>query len=146
MAHKGRENADDVLAMALACGATAEQAATKGGVSLRTVRRRMTDPAFQAKVREIRRETVERTAAMLTAASSEAVRTLLGLQKDTVPAAVRLGAARAILEIGMKAREIAELEVQLRELEQQVKALDQDRNQGGYRPGRVGGEAREDLI
>jgi hypothetical protein len=46
----------------------------------------------------------------------------------------------------MKAREMAELEVQLRELEQQVKALDQQRASGGYRPGRVTGEALEDVL
>lgn len=145
VAHKGRENADDVLATALACGATADQAAAKAGVSLRTVRRRIADAAFAAKVKDIRRDTVERTAAVLTAASSEAVRTLLGLQKDAVPPAVRLGAAKAILEIGIKAREMVELEVQLHELEQQVKALERERNSGGS-PGYPGSRVREDVL
>lgn len=146
MSHKGRETADEALAVALACGATVEQAATKAGVSSRTAHRRLEDPAFQGRVKQIRRETVERTAAVLTAASAEAVRTLLGLQKESVPHAVRLGAARAILEIGMKAREMVELEVQLRELEQQVKALDRDRAAFGDRPGRAGGQTREDVL
>ncbi|MCZ2343214.1 MAG: hypothetical protein LC104_15685 [Bacteroidales bacterium] len=123
MSHKGRKNADDQLVLALACGATAEQAAYRAGVALRTVRRRLTDSAFQKRVADLRREMVERTAAMLTAAASEAVRTLLGLQKDHVQANVRLGAARAILDLGFRARELAELEQELRELEQKVDAL-----------------------
>ena len=46
--------------------------------------------------------------------------TLLALQKDTTPAAVRLGAARAILEIGMKVRDATELEERLTALEQRM--------------------------
>ena len=38
------------------------------------------------------------------------------------PAAVRLGAARSVLEIGMKVRETAELEERLAALEEQVAA------------------------
>ncbi len=40
-----------------------------------------------------------------------------------MPAAVRLGAARAVLEIGMKVREVVEFEVRLAGLEQQVTGL-----------------------
>jgi hypothetical protein len=54
---------------------------------------------------------------MLSAAGGEAVKTLLALQKDTVPAAVRLGAARAILELGVKLRETAELQERIAALE-----------------------------
>jgi hypothetical protein len=42
------------------------------------------------------------------------------LQKDTVPPATRLGAARAVLELGMKVRETAELEQRLAALEEQL--------------------------
>jgi hypothetical protein len=60
---------------------------------------------------------VSRTAGTLTAAAGEAVRTLLELLKSTASAAVRLGAARAVLELGMKVREVADLEERLAALE-----------------------------
>ena len=110
MAHKGRQNADESLLMALACGATVENAARSAAVSPRTAHRRLGDPSFRAKLQQMRGEMVSRTAGMLTAAAGEAVKTLLALQKESVPAAVRLGAARAILEIGLKVREMAEIE------------------------------------
>jgi hypothetical protein len=61
-----------------------------------------------------------KVALKLTAASSEAVRTLLELMKPDVAASTRLGAARAILESGVKLREIAELEERLSALEEQL--------------------------
>jgi hypothetical protein len=60
---------------------------------------------------------------MLTAAALEAVKTLLVLQQASVPAAVRLGSARAILELGAKLREVADLEARLAALEQQARQL-----------------------
>ncbi len=63
---------------------------------------------------------VQRPAGTLTAAASEAVRTLLELIKSTAPAAVRLGASRSVLEIGMKVRELAELEERLATLEDRL--------------------------
>jgi hypothetical protein len=65
---------------------------------------------------------VKRAAGMLTAAATEAVRTLLSLQKDSAPPAVRLGAARAVLELGIKVRELAELEARIAALEEQSRA------------------------
>jgi hypothetical protein len=63
---------------------------------------------------------VKRSAGMLTAASGEAVRTLMSLQKESMPPAVRLGAARAVLEIGIKVRELVDLETRIAALEQQT--------------------------
>jgi hypothetical protein len=61
-----------------------------------------------------------RSAGLLTAAASESVRTLLTLQKDPAPPAVRLGAARAILELGIKVRELVDLEARIAALEAQA--------------------------
>ena len=44
----------------------------------------------------------------------------LSLQKDSVPHAVRLGAARAVLELGIKVREMVELEARIAALEAQA--------------------------
>jgi hypothetical protein len=65
---------------------------------------------------------VQRTAGALTAAAGEAVRTLLELLKPAVAASTRLGAARAVLESGVRLREIAELEERLAELERRLQA------------------------
>ena len=63
---------------------------------------------------------VQRAASTLTAASTEAIKTLLSLQQGSTPAATRLGAARTILEMGIKIREVADLEERLAALEQQM--------------------------
>jgi hypothetical protein len=120
MPQRGRRNADDMLMLALACGATLENAAAQAGVSKSTVRRRAKDPEFQAQVQALRADMVQRTSGALTAAGTESVRTLLDLQKPTAPPPVRLGAAKAVLEIGMKVREMAELQQRLAALEEQM--------------------------
>src|SRR5271165_6916243 len=105
MPQRGRRNVDARLLMALACGATLENAAISAGVSKSTAYRRTQDPEFQQELRKIRAEMVSRTASMLTASGGEAVKTLMALQKDSTPHATRLAAARAILELGVRLRE-----------------------------------------
>ena len=87
--------------------------------------RRLQEPEFQARLRQIRSDMVGRASGTLTAASTEAIKTLLALQQPTTPHSTRLGAAGSILEIGIKMREIADLEERLVALEQQMKARDQ---------------------
>src|SRR5689334_22084195 len=124
MAQRGRRNADNKLLMALACGATIESAARQAGVSESTVQRRLDDPTFRQQLQTLRADMIQRTAGALTAASTESVRTLLELQKPSAPPAVRLGAARSILEIGIKLREAADLEARLSAMEQQLVVAD----------------------
>lgn len=120
-----RRKNDDALVLALACGATVEAAARQGHVSERTVYNRLREPDFQKRIKEARTDMVRRSAGLLSAASGEAVRTLLALMKESAPPATRLGAAKAVLEIGLKIRELAELEAEVRELEERVNALGQ---------------------
>ena len=131
MPQKGRRTADDQLLLALACGATIEAAARQAGVSESTAHRRLAEPEFQRRLRRVRSDIVLRTTGALTAASTESVRTLLELQKSTAPPTVRLGAARAVLEISMKLREVVELEAQMAELEAKVQALETKDAPGG---------------
>jgi hypothetical protein len=112
-----RKKAADALLLALACGATVEAAARQCGLSEATIYRRLKEPQFQRRLQEIRTDLVQRTAGALTAAALEAVRTLVDLQKPAVQAAVRLGAARAVLELGLKVRETADLSARLAALE-----------------------------
>jgi hypothetical protein len=111
---------DQVLISVLGCGSTVEAAAHKAGVSQATVYRRKQDPEFKRQLDQFRCEIVERTGAMLTAASLESTRTLIELQQATVTPAIRLGAARATLEMGIKVRELAYLEARMAALERRV--------------------------
>ena len=122
MADKHRKKAEDALLLALACGASVDQAARQCGLNSRTVYRRLAEADFRRRLQALRGDMVSRTAGTLTAAAGEAVRTLLELLKSTASAAVRLGAARAVLEIGMKVREAADLEERLAALEENAAA------------------------
>lgn len=114
-----RKKHDQTLLMVLACGTTVEAAAKQADLTERTVYRRLKGPAFRRQLAEM----VQRTAGTLTAAATEAVRTLVGLMNGKEPAPVRLGAARAILEIGIKVREAADIEQRLLDLEARVAAV-----------------------
>src|SRR5262249_23113453 len=120
MPQRGRRNADEVLLMALACGATLDAAAQKAGVSKPTVPRRLQEPEFRQRLQEVRSDMVQRAARTLTAASTEAIRTLLALQQPLTPYATRLGAARTILEVGIKMREVVDLDERVRALEEKM--------------------------
>ncbi|OWK39409.1 hypothetical protein [Fimbriiglobus ruber] len=113
-----RKKNQDGLLIALACGATVEGAARQCGVHERTVYRRLEEPDFKRELQRVRADMLARAAGMLTAAGLESVRTLLELLKPTGPAAIRLGAARAILEIGLRVREVVDLETRIADLEQ----------------------------
>ena len=115
---------EDQLLLALACGASVEQAARQAGVHPQTARRRLHDPAFQGRLDALRTEMVTRSAAMLTAAGVESVRTLVELQKSPTAPATRLQAAKAVLELGVKLRQLAELEGQLADLDGRFKEIE----------------------
>src|SRR5437868_10591189 len=112
MTRRGRKVTDEQLLLALACGATVEAAARQLSVNESTVYRRLAAPAFRERLHKLRSDMVQRSAGMLTAAAMEAVRTLLDLQQKAAPAPapVRLGAARAVLEIGIKMRELSDIQ------------------------------------
>jgi hypothetical protein len=120
VAERKKPNSNHALMIALACGATIEAAARQVGISERAVYRRLEKPEFKREINQLRSEMIQRAAAMLTAAAMESVKTLLELQKPSVTAAVRLGAARAVLEMGVKLREVADLEQRIAALEQQL--------------------------
>jgi transposase len=121
MAKRGRRQADQLLLVALACGATIEAAAQKAGLSQATVYRRLRDPEFKNRIQQAQSDMVKRASGTLTAAGMEAIKTLLGLlQSSTTPASVRLGAARAVLELGGKLRDNVEYEERLLALEERL--------------------------
>src|SRR5450756_1639068 len=110
MAGGSRRNADAALIMALAGGATMQDAARRAGISERTCYRRMQDGDFQKLVSAARADMVTRAVARLARMSATATDTLEGLLGASTPATVRLGAARSVLELGSRLRESEELE------------------------------------
>src|SRR3954464_8575927 len=119
MSVRGRSGGDVVLVAALAGGATYEDAAKQAGVSERTVRRRLDDPAFKRQVDEARAEILSQATARLTGAALDAVEALRGLLGSELDFA-RLGAARAILEVGAKYREQLDLAERVAALEERL--------------------------
>jgi hypothetical protein len=105
VAHRGRRNADDALAVALAAGKTLRDAAVAAGIGERTATRRWADLAFRRRVGELRADMVQRSLGRLADSMSEAAAVLWQLLGAATPPAVRLGACRALLELGVKLRE-----------------------------------------
>jgi hypothetical protein len=119
MAAGGRKTADDALALALAAGRTAREAAAACGLSERTAYRRLADPAFRRRADALRADLVDRALGRLAdgmADAADTLRLLLGARSESV----RLGAARALLEVGAKLRESVDLEQRLRAVEQRT--------------------------
>jgi hypothetical protein len=125
---------DDALVLALACGLSAEQAARQAGVSAATAHRRLREPAFKCRVDDLRRETLARAAAMLTAAAVESARTLADLLKPSYGPSVRLQAARSVLEHGVKLRSLVEVEERLGDLEERAKDVKERGGDHSARP------------
>jgi hypothetical protein len=115
---------DTALLAALACGATAAAAARQVGVSERTVFRRLKDPAFCEQLKAQKAEIRQRHSDVLNASGLGAVKTLLRLQDESKPPTVQLGAARAVLEFGMRLHESVEFEQRLAALEERVREKD----------------------
>ena len=112
-----KQKRDIVLVLALSCGSTPESAAQRAGVSVRTVYRRLADPTFCVQIDEARMAHALRTADMLAAAGATAIKTLVNLVDSATSESVRLGAARAVIELSLKLRENVDLAQRVRTLE-----------------------------
>jgi len=111
---------DAALLAALACGATAEAAARKAGMTARTVFRRLKDPSFCEQLKAMKAEIRQRQSDVLNASGMESVKTLLRLQNESQPPSVHLGAARAVLEYGLRLHDSVDFGERLAVLEQRV--------------------------
>src|SRR5262245_41601872 len=102
-AESGRQNRggsrDLGLLVALARGDTVRDAAREAGIGERTAYRRMRDPEFRQRLSAVRADVLERATGRLADAGADAAETLKALLKAESES-VRLGAARAILELG----------------------------------------------
>lgn len=109
---------DQILAAALAAGATHQEAGRAAGVSERTVRRRVATPEFHQRLSQAKVEYVGQITTRLTGLASHAVETLSAMLADPdVAAAVKSRTALAILATSKVWREDTELEGRLLLLE-----------------------------
>jgi hypothetical protein len=108
---------------ALAGGSTVEAAAQLCDVSESTIYRRLRDSAFRRRVSQARQAMLERAIGHLAEGSVEASIGLRNLAVRSKDERVQLGAARAILALGVRVRENAELVEELAELRRLVEEL-----------------------
>jgi hypothetical protein len=108
----------EAAALALASGKTEDEAADLANCGERTLRTWLaTVPGFAARVAELRAEMTARAMGRLIDNMVSAADTLGYLSRKAKAETVRLGAARAVLELGVKLRETIELEERIRALE-----------------------------
>ena len=109
---------DALLLIALASGVAVAEAASKANMSERTAFRRLQDPDFQRRLSQLRGQMQTQAMGMLARIASDAAATLEDLMGQDRPPTVRLGAARAILDLGGRLREQGEVEARLTAIEQ----------------------------
>jgi hypothetical protein len=108
----------EAAALALAGGHPLRIAARESGAGERTIKTwTATVPAFCRRVAELRSEMTTRALGRLADGMASAADTLGYLSRKGKSETVRLGAARAILELGNKLREAVELESRISALE-----------------------------
>ena len=122
---------DELLAAALGMGASYERAAAIAACSKATVKRRMGDPDFRARVGDLRRDHVHRVDVRLADLSTHAIDALDDLIADRDSPAQRLGAARVVLDGVLRFHEAAEVEDRLAALEARIGARKATRNGAG---------------
>jgi hypothetical protein len=115
MAGSGRHGADSLLIAALLGGASLVDAAKHAGVSEQTVSRRLHNADFRARLDAAEAELVDSVARALADGSTEAVSVLRSLLLGSD--AIRLQAARTILEFVPKWRVQYALEARVAALE-----------------------------
>jgi hypothetical protein len=105
------------VALALASGRSVREAARACHAGETTVKRWLATSAFVCRVVEIRHEMTSAALGRLVIAMTVATDTLLVLCRKGRSESVRLGAARAILELGQRLREGVEMEARIAALE-----------------------------
>src|SRR4051794_31647127 len=100
----------ETVALALAAGRSLREAGNECKVGETTIKRWLTDLAFLRRVGEIRAEMTSQALGRLVEGMASAADTLGFLCRKGKSEQVRLGAARALIELGVKLRDSVELE------------------------------------
>ena len=109
---------------ALMKGRNVAGSAEAAGVSVRTLRRWRTLPLFRAELQARAGESLEDTSRRLSATMTAAPGVIADIMTDgTAPAGVRLAAAKAALENGLRLIELTELLTRLEALEERYAAM-----------------------
>ena len=97
-------------------------AAKEVGIGERTLWRWLKISEFEKAYSEARREVVRHAVVNVQAAMSEAVETLRSIMNDgSAPASARVSAARAVIDTGLKAVELEDLDHRLSAIEEIIK-------------------------
>ncbi len=111
----------DIAIVALVTEPTVADAAKKAGISHATLHKWLKVKEFKDAYREARREAVSAAISRLQQTATEAVDALRDVMNDPEnPASARVSAARAILEIAVKAVELEDFESRLEQLERLI--------------------------
>jgi hypothetical protein len=102
-------------------------AAERAGVNERTLRRWMAEDGFKAQLAEARRAAFQAGMGRVQALTAEAVETLAVLMAPDVSAAVRLGAARTVAELGIHHNDAETIMRKLEEIEAYQRQQDRGR-------------------
>jgi hypothetical protein len=108
-----------IAAFAIATGKTVAEAAAEAEKSERTLYRWLKLPKFQKRVAEIRNRLIGAAVGKLATVMTEAAETLAGLMKSG-DEAVKLRAAKSVLEITLKIRTEMEIEERLKAVEERL--------------------------
>lgn len=125
MSGPGRSGADDLLATALAGGASLTDAASLAGVSPRTVRRRLRDPAFRRRLQRLRDNLTSQAIGLLSRHAAKAV-DVLAKELDSKNVKHRIGSAKTLLQLLLRGRELVDLQDRVADLEGSDEDTDHD--------------------
>ena len=106
----------ELAALSLAAGASIRAAAKNAEAGERTLHTWLDDPAFKARVAQLRAEILDQAVGGLAVGTSKATATLLKLLDDE-SAGIRLRAAQAVLDSAIRFRDAAEMDARLQALE-----------------------------
>lgn len=112
-----KEDLDLILMASLAAGKSTQEAADEGGVSYRTVYRRLKEKDFRQGVADLRARMIDNVAGRITDAAGTAfgrLQELLAADSEQV----QLGAARTILDQMIRLRDVVDFETRLRRIEE----------------------------
>ena len=108
---------------ALASGKTTEEAAIIAGVAIRTVFNWRTEPVFKQALQDMTDSTIESATVMLATSALDAIKTLREIAQDKeAKQAVRVSAARAILENVLRLKDQYEIGERIAELERRLES------------------------
>lgn len=124
-----KKAADAALIVQLAAGISPAGAAQFAGVSEATAYRRLASPAFRQRVEKARADFWERALGVMSKGAAESAIVLRRLLRSD-DGRLKLQAAKALLETGMKIREVVGLSQQIEELQTEIERLKRERGTG----------------